>query len=104
MRKVIDGKVYDTETADLVCDISGYGGTLSQSDFRHDNTNLYRTKKGAWFIVGEGGAMSQWSEPCGSNSYIGGSGMRVVSEDEAKAFVAEFASDEYDEYFDAEEA
>jgi hypothetical protein len=104
MRKIINGKSYDTETADFICDISGYGGTLSHSDFRFEDTDLYRTQKGAWFIAGKGGALSRWGKPYGNNGHIGGDGIRLVTEDEAKTLVEEFVSDEYDEYFDAEEA
>jgi hypothetical protein len=104
MRRIINQKVYDTETADLVCDVSGNGANFSQSDFDFDDTSLYRTKKGEWFVAGEGGASSRWGKPYGRNSYTGGAGVRTVTEDEAKALVEEFASDDYENYFEAEEA
>lgn len=43
MKKVVDGKVYNTETAELVHEWSNgrYG-----NDFRYRGKDLYRTKKG----------------------------------------------------------
>src|SRR4051812_48422368 len=53
MRKVIDGKVYDTSTSEEICDISG--NISDRSNFHYDDTRLYRTGKGAFFIAGHGG-------------------------------------------------
>ena len=62
MKKIIDGKRYNTETAELVAEWSnGY----DCNDFKHCSEDLYRTPKGAWFIHGAGGAMSKYAQPCG---------------------------------------
>jgi len=82
MRAIINGKRYDTATAELVADISpaGYG----RSDFHYEDTGLYRTPRGNWFLAGEGGAMSRWSRPVGQNGYAGGDGVQAVSPGEAR--------------------
>ena len=48
MQEIIDGKRYDTETAELVTDDEYWDG--SNWDRRGRNTYLYRTKKGAFFL------------------------------------------------------
>ena len=57
MKKVIDGKLYNTNTAQLV---HSYG---RGSAWQEDKETLYRSQKGAWFLYGEGGPKSQYSEP-----------------------------------------
>lgn len=58
MKQVIDGKVYNTETAEK---IAGWSNDYTPSDFNYCEEALYRTKKGAWFLYGEGGARSKYS-------------------------------------------
>lgn len=49
MRKIIDGKVYDTETAEKVAATSsGYDVSLAGTTLHEDT--LYRTRKGAWYV------------------------------------------------------
>ena len=69
MKKVIDGKVYDTETAEQIASttFSKYG------DLTYWSEKLYRTRKGNWFIAGEGGAMSPYARSIGQNEIGGGS-------------------------------
>ena len=49
MKQIVRGKRYDTETATKVADdsYSNYG------DFGYWSEELYRTKKGNWFLCGE---------------------------------------------------
>jgi hypothetical protein len=55
MKKIINGKVYDTETAvSLGSFYAGYSG-----DLNHREEELFRTPKGAYFI--DGGGHSYWS-------------------------------------------
>jgi hypothetical protein len=78
MKKVIDGKVYNTETAEVIYTWdNGYYG----SDFKQCEETLYRTKKGAFFLHGEGGPMSKYAVSCG-NGYGYGSDIQVMTDDE----------------------
>jgi hypothetical protein len=86
MRKIIDGLAYDTETAEFICEISRQAATLSRTDFGWEDTSLYRTKKGAFFIAGEGGAKSRWNRPV-CDGVTGGEGLTLVSVEDAKALV-----------------
>jgi len=80
VKKLINGKLYSTKTASCIgeWDNGIYGG-----DFRSCEEALYKTDKGAYFIHGEGGAMSKYAEPCGNNSVGGGSDIIAVTADEA---------------------
>jgi hypothetical protein len=53
MRRVIDRKIYDTETAEEIADVSA--PCNDSGDFAYEETHLYRTKNGRWFIAGNGG-------------------------------------------------
>lgn len=80
MKKIINGKRYNTETAEFV---AGYSNGTGRGDFRYVSEDLYRTPRGRWFVAGEGGAMSSWATPCGDNSRTGGEGIRPLNPDEA---------------------
>lgn len=83
MKRVIDGKVYNTETAEEVCELPCH---YYPGDFQYHETTLYRTPKGAYFLAGKGGPMTMWSEPSGNNGYSGGSGLRVIDQAEAREY------------------
>ena len=79
MKRIINGRVYNTDTADR---IGNFASDCGRGDFRYEDTDLYKTKKGAWFICGEGGPLSRWSQSCG-NGQRGGSGIEVMTTAEA---------------------
>jgi hypothetical protein len=83
MKRIIDGKRYNTKTAEYICDVSPNGGYYSRNDFRWESTALYRTPKGNWFVSGEGGPMTRWSRSAG-NMKTGGEGIEPISADEAR--------------------
>jgi hypothetical protein len=97
MKKVIDGKMYNTETAEKVyCWDNGRYG----NDFRYRSKDLYKTKKGNWFIYHEGGAMTDMAISCGSNNYSGSENIEVVSEKDAFAFLTSHGgTEEAEKYF-----
>jgi hypothetical protein len=80
MQKIINGKRYNTETAELV---ATYDNGLSLSDFGKCCEDLYRTKAGRWFLHGSGGALSPWSVSIGNNGRGRGEGIEPMSEAEA---------------------
>lgn len=103
MKRIIDGKIYDTETATEICDISPSG--MSSGDFRWEDTRLYRTKKGAFFLAGEGGPMSRWAKSYGQNGSTSGYGIVRLSMQEARDFAERHAEVEtVAKYFPVEEA
>ena len=85
MKRTINGKVYNTDTA---TEIDTYCNSLGQRDFRNLDESLFVTKKGAFFLSGSGGAMTKYSEPCGDMTG-GGDGIIVLSKREALAWLEE---------------
>jgi len=83
MKRVIDGKVYNTETASRICAIPSYSD--NRSDFQWDDTDLYKSPRGTFFLAGEGGPISMWSIR-DSNGWRSGSGIRIVTELDARGY------------------
>jgi len=59
MKKIINHKVYNTETAEL---IDEYWNGLEKNDWHYLYEELYMTKKGNWFLYYEGGPLSKHGE------------------------------------------
>ena len=96
MRKVIKGKLYDTDKAVMVAECSeGY-----PRDFSYTHETLYRKRTGEYFLHGEGGPMSAYAQSCGQNQWMGGEVIRPFAYGEAKAWMEQCASaDEYEAEF-----
>lgn len=102
MKKVIDGKIYNTDTAD---EIACGGNDLSPGDFGYCDEWLHKTKKGAWFVYGEGGPASRWAKSC-QGGRCDGDGIEVLTEAEALHWceVNNVSADTVAKYFKVEEA
>jgi len=59
MKTIIDGKRYDTDTA---AEIDSWSNRCSYGDFNSCSETLYKTKSGAFFLHGKGGALSKYAE------------------------------------------
>ena len=79
MKRIIDGKRYNTETA---LHIGTWDNNLSSSDFSFCTSRLYRTKTGRYFLHGDGGPNSRWASSCG-DMRGSGDGIEVLTEDDA---------------------
>jgi hypothetical protein len=86
MKKVIDGKLYNIETAECIAD---YDNSYPRNDFHWLQESLYRTKSERFFIAGEGGAMSKYQRSAGSNSWSGGEEIEALTEQEALTWCEE---------------
>jgi len=86
MKKVIDGKVYNTETA---TEVGSWDNGCNGGDFDQCSVALYKSKAGQFFLAGSGGARSKYSRSCGTNLVGGGEGMELLSEAEALAWCEE---------------
>jgi hypothetical protein len=80
MKKVIDRKIYNTETA---TEIHHYWNGRGTSDFGNVSEWLYRTPKGAYFLHGKGGPMTQYGVPVGNNGRGGGEDIVLMTKGEA---------------------
>ncbi len=89
MIQVINGKRYNTETAQLVYKHwNGY----NRSDFKYRSKCLYRTKNGAWFLHHDGGALSDMAISV-SGGRGGSEAIEAIDADDAYGFL-EAHSDE----------
>lgn len=96
MRQIINGLVYDTETAEELFDASN---NLPTSDFRYVRQTVYRTPNGRYFVEGRGGAMSHFGVACGDDRR-GGDGIRVIGATEARRWAEkELTGEEYEAIF-----
>lgn len=90
MKKVVNGKVYNTETAALIGSLNRAG----PSDFQFERTGLYRTTKGQFFLAGQGGAMSRWSRQAPyDNGSIAGWGVLPLDPTDALEFASKIDVD-----------
>jgi len=96
MKKIINGKLYNTETAKQV---GWYGNGYDCGNFFYEREELYLKKTGEWFLYGEGGPMSSYSVEYGTTS-SGSSVITPFTEAEAKKWAMEHLdADEYMELF-----
>lgn len=84
MIRVIDGKRYNTETAELVYE---HWNGVPRNDFKFRSKDLYRTKNGAWFIHHNGGALTDMAVSLGSGGRGGSQSIEVVDDDDAYGFL-----------------
>lgn len=97
MKKVIDGALYNTETAQK---LGGWSNTYNYRDFNYCEETLFRTKAGKYFIHGEGGAMSKYAQTISSNEWSGGEKIIPCTYDEARKWAEKYLTgDEYIEIF-----
>jgi hypothetical protein len=80
MKQVIDGKLYDTEEATLV---ATYNPVKDRGDFSFLCEKLYRTDAGRYFIHGDGGPKTKYSQRVGTGETAGGSEIRPLSAEDA---------------------
>ena len=92
MKKVINGALYDTETAKPL----GKDSYSNPRDFRHWVETLYRTKSGKFFLHGVGGAMTKYAVSVGQNEWSGGEKIIPLDLDSAQKWAEEhLGGDEY---------
>lgn len=101
MKKIIDGSLYNTQTAKK---IGVYASHYNYSDLYWWQETLYISKSGKFFIHGEGNAGSQYGEKTGSNSWSGGETIKQVSPTQARKWAEErLDAEEYMAYFEEPE-
>ena len=82
MKKVINGKLYDTETAKKCGE---WDNGYYTNDFNYCSETLYLKKTGEYFLFGEGNALSSYASHSGNSS---GWGEKIIpmSYDEAQTW------------------
>jgi hypothetical protein len=99
MYKVINGKRYNTETADRIAQDDGHFG---RSDFKWCEETLYRKHTGEYFLYGEGGPLSKYAAPAYGGGRESGEKITPLSYTEAQKWAEEHLDgEEYDKIFGA---
>lgn len=97
MKKIINGKVYNTETAKCCAEYEPSG---NRRDFHWFCETLYLKKNGEFFLHGEGGAASSYAESCGLNEWCGGEKIVPLTYEEAAQWAEKHLDgDEYEGIF-----
>ena len=78
MKAIINGKKYDTETAEFIGNASAYPSTFNWYD-----EDLYQKRTGEFFLYGEGNAASKYSRHDGNTS-LPGSGFIPLTQEKAR--------------------
>ena len=93
MKKVIGGKLYNTDSAKR---LGFWSNGLGYGDLNRCEEILYQTRSGAYFIYGAGGPMSRYSRSVGQNQWSGSQHIEPVDFDTAKKWAEEkLDADEY---------
>ncbi|WP_142965801.1 hypothetical protein [Enterococcus casseliflavus] len=82
MKKIIEGKLYNTETATLIAEYR----KGNRSDFYGIEEEVYITKKGQYFMYYWGGGCSKYREEVASRTYSDNEGIKLITGEEAKEF------------------
>ena len=94
MKKIINGKKYDTETAKLLATSTRGNG------FDYCREELYRKRTGEFFIFGEGGAYTEYASHPELNCWGPGEKFIPLTEEKARKWAESYLEvDEYEKIF-----
>lgn len=97
MKRIINGKLYDTETAR---EVGAWDNGLGSSDFGLVEETLYRKRTGEYFLHGWGGAASRYAKQVGTSTWGAGAEITPMTYDEAREWAeGHLGADEYQEEF-----
>ena len=96
MKKIINGKLYNTETAkELFYWSNGY----YSSDFYWASETVYQKKTGEYFLHGQGGALSAYGESYGNNRIAGDTIIRFSLDEFREWALEKLPADEFIKLF-----
>ena len=96
MKKIINGKRYDTDTAKKLAS-DWYS---NRTDFHYWEETLYRKNTGEYFLHGEGGPASKYAQNIEQNSWSGGEKIIPLSVENARKWAEDHLDgDEYEKIF-----
>ena len=96
MKKIINGRLYNTETAKFL----GEDNYSNARDFAHWSEELYQKRTGEFFLYGQGGPMSRYAQTTGQNEWSGGEQIQPLTVENARQWAEQHLSaDEYESIF-----
>lgn len=97
MKKIINGKSYDTDKA---LQVGIWSNDRSYRDFSHCAETLYRKRTGEYFLYGEGGPQSKYARAVDTNSWRGGEDIKPLTAEEARRWAEKnLDAEEYEKEF-----
>lgn len=97
MKKIIRGRLYDTDTAKEIANWEN--DAVTPSDFHYYTETLYRKKTGEFFVYGEGGPASKYAERV-FGGYQEGCDIRPLTYEDAREWAEKkMYPDEYLKWF-----
>ena len=97
MKKYINNKCYDTETAK---EIGSNGSECGYRDFHWWTETLYCKRTGEYFLYGEGGPMSKYRSPYEQHGWSNGEEIIPLTIKQAREWAQEnLSTSQYDEQF-----
>ena len=96
MKKIIEGRLYNTETAKLL----GEDSYSNPSDFNYWIESLFQKRTGEFFLYGQGAPMSRHAPTTGQNERSGGAPTQPMTAENARQWAKQHLSaDEYESIF-----
>lgn len=89
MKKIINGKLYNTDTAKL---LASWDNGIYPGDFCYVEENLYIKRTGEYFIGAKGGAMTKYASRCSDGFRGAGYAAIPMSEADAQEWCADHCS------------
>jgi hypothetical protein len=83
MKKIIQGRKYDTETATRL------GGDAGGDGFARWIEEIFRKRNGEFFLYGEGGPMTRYAEACDGGNWRGGEAITPLTPEAARQWAEE---------------
>lgn len=100
MKKIINNKRYDTDKAMYIAEISSRDQGVGPSDFNFWSETLYQKRTGEYFLFGEGGPLSKYSQPYENDGSQSGYKIIPLTLDQAKQWAEKaMDADEYETTF-----
>ena len=97
MQKIINGKKYNTETAEQV---GFYSNRYGRNDFNWLEETLYKKRTGEFFLFGEGGPASHYCTWIDNHNRTSGEKIVPLTFEEARKWAEEHLEvEEYEEIF-----
>ena len=94
MKKIINNKMYNTDTAEEITYYTASRRGFSASDFRYYTECLYRKKTGEYFLHGEGGPLTKYARSVGLTGSTGGENIIPLSLEETKDYLVSIGETE----------
>ena len=94
MKKIINGRRYDTDSAKK---LASWDNGLPINDFSYTEESLFQKRTGEFFIHGESGAAGKYRQSIDINTWSGGENIVPLSETEAREWCErKLTADEYE--------